>query len=71
MAKQKYLFVNEIATERVNQQIPRRGADGEDFDIIKYQPRQSGQVLGLDRGEFGYDLGGRVAGIGPLEDKDN
>lgn len=71
MVKQKYLFVNEIATKRVNEQIPRRGANSEDFDIIKYQPGESGQVLGLDRGEFGYDLGGRVAGIGPLEDEDD
>lgn len=65
---------------RKNHKITARGADGENSDVvIEDEPLDGGDVLGLDRGQIGYDLCGPIGvrirppvdGLRPIEDKDH
>lgn len=65
------LSVNEIALERINQKKSRRSSDSKDPNVIKNQPFNSGDMLGVNRGEIWDNFAavrGGVGAVGPLED---
>lgn len=64
------LLMNEIPLERVNQQVPAGGTEGQYSNFVEYQPLNRRYVLGLDRGEVGADLDPRGA-MGPFKDKND
>lgn len=62
--------MNQISTQRVNQEIPTRGTNGDGPNIVEDQPLDGGDDLGLDGGEIGSDLDPRGVGVGPREGED-
>lgn len=62
--------MNQIAVQRVDQEVATGGADGDDADLVEDQPLDGGDGLGVDRGELGPDLEPEGVGIGPGDDED-
>lgn len=66
-----YLLVDQIAVQRVDQQVAARGADGDDPDLVEDQPLDGADELGVDRGELRPDLDPGGIGVGPPDDEDD
>lgn len=66
-----YLLMNQFTTQRVKRDIPRRGPDHNDPNIVEHQPLNSGDILGFDRRQFGPDLNPRAVGFGPPDGEDD
>ena len=62
--------MNQIATERVNEEVATGGAGDDRADVVEDQPLDGGDELGLDGGQFGSDLDPRGVGFGPGEEED-
>ena len=63
--------MHQIAFQIINQQVTFGGANRNNSYLLKHQPLQSRNVLGLDRGQLGPDLGpkDRVVRVGPIDDE--
>lgn len=63
--------MNQFTTQRVKEHIPRRGPDHNHSNIIEHQPLDRGDILGIDRRQFGPDLNPGTIGFGPPDNQDN
>ena len=62
--------MNQIATERVNEQVATGSASNDHMDVVEAQPLDGGDELGLDRGQLQANLDSRSVGFRPREEED-
>ena len=62
--------MNKISTKRVNEQVATGSASDDHTDIVEAPPLDSGDELGLDRGQLEANLNPRSVEFGPREEED-
>jgi hypothetical protein len=57
--------MNQFGAQGVNEQVARGSTSDDNSNVVKDQPFNSGDELGIDGGQFRSDPERRLVGIGP------
>ena len=66
-----HLFMDQMASQRVKEEITSRSPSDDDPHLIKDKQLNRGDELSLNRGQFGSDLDPGDVGVGPPENNDD